>query len=183
MTEKEFILAFKEYGWDLKTDEAGDFYGQINLKDRIIQIIPSLKKRSDHYRIAYMPSVSTDLFSTAFGKISGKAKIYTPIIRMNEVVGKVSDINLLNTQSISNNLLTWAKEQDIEKGLEVYRNLPTDAKGVMPLRHLAALAINGDLDQLVSYQDSFHQGNRLGFVPYITTMMIDQAVLIAKKYC
>ncbi len=51
----------------------------------------------------------------------------------------------------------------------------------MPLRHLAALAIAGDVERLNSYKNSFEKGDRLGFVPYITVDMIDRAILIAQK--
>ncbi len=51
----------------------------------------------------------------------------------------------------------------------------------MPLRHLAALAIAGDVSCLANYQFSFEQGDRLGFVPYVTQNMIGRALLIANK--
>lgn len=183
MTEKEFALAFKVYGWYIDSDEVGDLFGRINLGDRLVQIIPSVKKRANHYRVACMPSVSTNLFTNTVGEIMDELETHTPIIRMNEIVNKFDDISPLNVQTISNSLLEWAKAQDIEKGLEAYRNLPTDAKGAMPLRHLAALAIHGDVDRLVGYQNSFKNGDRLGFVPYITAEMIDRAVLIAQEHC
>ncbi|MFV9439627.1 DUF6990 domain-containing protein [Pseudomonas aeruginosa] len=51
----------------------------------------------------------------------------------------------------------------------------------MPLRHLAALAIAGDVSCLANSQFSFEQGDRLGFVPYITQDMIERALLIARN--
>ncbi|WP_414858990.1 DUF6990 domain-containing protein [Pseudomonas aeruginosa] len=62
-----------------------------------------------------------------------------------------------------------------------YRALPTNSKGAMPLRNLAALAIAGDVSCLANYQFSFEQGDRLGFVPYITQDMIERALLIARN--
>ena len=52
----------------------------------------------------------------------------------------------------------------------------------MPMRHLAALALAGDVAKLKSYQASFEAGDRLGFVPYITKDYIDRAVALAEKY-
>ena len=76
--------------------------------------------------------------------------------------------------------MSWARSLNIESGLMVYRSLPTDSKGAMPLRHLAALAIAGDVERLDGYKKNFEMGDRLGFVPYITDGMIDRAVLKAK---
>jgi hypothetical protein len=81
---------------------------------------------------------------------------------------------------MSEKAISWARSQNIESGLMGYRNLPTDAKGAMPLRHLAALAVAGDVERLEGYKKSFDMGDRLGFVPYITASMIDRAILKAK---
>jgi hypothetical protein len=51
----------------------------------------------------------------------------------------------------------------------------------MPLRHLAALAIAGDLQTLSRYQRSFAHGDRLNFVPYITADLIDRALSLAQR--
>ncbi|WP_411828772.1 DUF6990 domain-containing protein [Pseudomonas bijieensis] len=51
--------------------------------------------------------------------------------------------------------------------MTVYRKLPTEAKGGMPIRHLAALAIAGDAGRLDEYKRSFEKGDRLEFVPYL----------------
>ncbi|RMQ97899.1 hypothetical protein ALP94_02834 [Pseudomonas savastanoi pv. glycinea] len=82
---------------------------------------------------------------------------------------------------MSESAISWARSQNIESGLMFYRNLPTDSKGAMPLRHLAALAIAGDVERLDGYKKSFEVGDRLGFVPYITDAMIDRALLKANK--
>lgn len=66
--------------------------------------------------------------------------------------------------------------------MAAYRALPTDSKGARPLRHLAALAITGDIGRLAKYQRRFEQGDRLGFVPYITAEMLERALLLAQDW-
>lgn len=70
---------------------------------------------------------------------------------------------------------------DIDAGLAVYKALPTNSKGAMPLQHLAALALARDVSCLLRYQKSFEQGDRLGFVPYIGPEMIDRALQLAQS--
>ena len=50
----------------------------------------------------------------------------------------------------------------------------------MPLYHLAALSILGDAERLNEYLIYFQNGNRLGFVPYITEDMIYRALNISR---
>jgi len=50
-----------------------------------------------------------------------------------------------------------------------------------PLWHLAALALARDVARLDTYQRAFHRGERPGFVPYITTEMIDRALVLARS--
>lgn len=83
--------------------------------------------------------------------------------------------------SISNELLEWAKQQNVEEGLSIFCNYPTDAVGNMPLKHLGALAIAKDVNRLNYYLESFKAGNRLGFVPYITQDFIERALKIAEE--
>ncbi|WP_425603185.1 DUF6990 domain-containing protein [Lysobacter soli] len=68
-----------------------------------------------------------------------------------------------------------------ERAVFVSAGLPTDSKGAMPLRHLAALALAKDVPRLESYQRAFERGDRPGFVPYIQKKMIDRAVSLARS--
>lgn len=97
-------------------------------------------------------------------------------LRRNFRVFSCDDIIRLSDKAIS-----WARSQNIDEGLRVYRALPTDVKGAMPIRHLAALAMAGDTGRLDDYKKSFEKGDRLGFVPYVTSDMIDRALMVAQK--
>lgn len=95
---------------------------------------------------------------------------------------QLSSLLVEDVLRLSEKAIAWADAQSLEDGLVAYRNLPTNAKGAMPLRHLAALALAGDVARLVYYRKSFEQGGRLGFVPYITSEMLDRAIEVAKQY-
>lgn len=180
MTTSELIAILGGIGWVVDYDEVGDVFCFFDLGDRQVQIIPSIAKRSDHYRIGFMPSVSTKKFSNAGGVILGKEGMHHPIASMQEIPKKIANPAAGDVIGMSDEVLSWAKNQNIEMALEIYRGISTDAKGAMPVRHLAALAIGGGIEKLLSYRDSFERGNRLGFPPYITKEIIDRAVLIAE---
>ena len=52
-------------------------------------------------------------------------------------------------------------------------------RSVPQICHLAALALDKDFLKLMEYQEAFKLGRRLGFVPVITSTMIDRATDIA----
>lgn len=146
-----------------------------------VQIIPSVGKRSDHFRVSFMPSISTREFSESVAFVQGEEGGYSPVIVSNEAPEKLPGFSSDDVLRMSEKVLSWARSQCIESGLMAYRTLPTDAKGAMPIRHLAALAIAGDVERLEGYKKSFEMGDRLGFVPYITAGMIERAVMKAKQ--
>ncbi|UVJ42907.1 hypothetical protein NVV94_20290 [Pseudomonas sp. LS1212] len=180
MKEKEILPTLEELGWRCRKDEVGDYFCLMDLGKVQVQIIPAIGKRSDHFRVSLMPSLSTKTFTETVEFILGEAGGFDPIIVSNDVPEKIVDFSLDDVTRLSQAAISWASAQDIEKGLAAYRALPTNSKGAMPLRHLAALAMAGDVGRLASYQRSFEQGDRLGFVPYITLEMIDRALLIAR---
>ncbi|MNY08047.1 hypothetical protein D3C86_1408770 [compost metagenome] len=181
MNEKDVVSILKEQGWICSKDEVGDCFCVIDVGGFQVQVIPSVGKRSDHFRVSLMPSISTREFSDAVAFVQGEEGRYSPVIVSNEAPEKLPSFSSDDVLRMSEKVLSWAHSQSIESGLMAYRALPTDAKGAMPLRHLAALAIAGDVERLEGYKKSFEMGDRLGFVPYITAGMIDRAVLKAKQ--
>lgn len=143
MTNADVTTILRGIGWDIDRDEVGDVFCVFNLGDRQVQIIPSIAKRLDHYRIGFMPSVSTKEFLDAVSAIFGKRAVHQPIINRREIPTKIADPAAEDIVKMSDEVLNWAKCQDIEEGLRIYRELSTDTKGAMPLRHLAALAMEG----------------------------------------
>lgn len=181
MKEKDVVLILKEQGWICSKDEVGDYFCVTDVGGAQLQVIPSVGKRSDHFRVSLMPSISSKEFSEAVSLILGEGGSNVPVVVSNEAPEKLSSFSSDDVIRLSEKAVSWARSQSIEEGLMVYRKLPADVKGAMPIRHLAALAIAGDTGRLYEYKKHFEKGDRLGFVPYITIDMIDRALIIAKK--
>lgn len=181
MEREDVILILSEQGWACSKDEIGDYFCVTDVGGVQLQIIPSVGKRSDHFRVSFMSSISSKKFSEAVSYILGGGGGNVPIIVRNEAPEKLSSFSSGDVIRLSEKAISWARSQSIDEGLTVYRELPTEAKGAMPIRHLAALAIAGDAGRLDEYKRSFEKGDRLGFVPYITFDMIERALMIAKE--
>lgn len=181
MNEKDAVSLLKEQGWSCGRDDAGDYFCTMEVGQLQLQIIPSIAKRADHYRVSLMPSISSRAFSEAVSFILGRQRDHVPIVLNSEPAQKLASISTADISRIAGDAVSWASSQSLESGLTAYRMLPTDAKGELPLRHLAALAMAHDIDRLESYRQSFEAGNRLGFVPYITLEMIDRALILARS--
>ncbi|WLG99893.1 hypothetical protein PSH84_03315 [Pseudomonas beijingensis] len=181
MEREDVILILSEQGWVCSKDEVGDYFCVTDVGGAQLQIIPSVGKRSDHFRVSLMSSISSKEFSEAVSIILGDGGDNAPIIVRNEAPEKLSSFSSDDVIRLSEKAISWARSQNIDEGLTVYRKLPTEAKGAMPIRHLAALAIAGDIGRLEEYKKSFEKGDRLGFVPYITFDMIERALMIAKE--
>lgn len=180
--ENRVVAVLSELGWRAGKDEVGDRFCVLKLDDRQILVLPTVRKASDHLRVTLMPSISTEGFTSAISYIREDSQGgHEPLIVSREPVTKLPNLTREDVVRLSESAISWAKAQDIEQGLSAYRGLPTDSKGAMPLRHLAALALAKDVPRLESYQRAFEQGDRLGFVPYIQKEMIDRAVSLARS--
>lgn len=181
MDEDQLLAVIGNEGWFVSSDEVGDKYCLDEVDEVVIQLLPHIGKRADHYRLALSPSVSTKEFSEAVAYIAAAHSEFSPIISSTLPPAKLRNVTPGAVRDLLVQAVNWAKSQDIESGLKKYRELPTDSKGAFPLRHLAALAVAGDASRLNDYVNSFLQGDRLGFVNYITQGFIDRACEIAKS--
>lgn len=181
MTEKDVVDVLNGCGWKCKKDEVGDFFCIKKIKEFQIQVIPSLKERVDHFRFSLMSSLSRADFVAAENAITGGKVEHVPVVVGNFPVRKIPVFSRQNILDEIDFVQSWALGQSVEEGLEMYRNLPTDAKGAYPLRHLAALALNRNVDVLRKYLYSFENGDRLGFVPYISEEMVRNALVWAQR--
>lgn len=181
MNERELCLILQKQGWICNTDEVGDVFCVFSVGNVLIQIIPKIGKRPDHFRVSTSPSVSSREFSEAAGFILGESRDFVPIIVNRDPPEKLDSVCYDDVLRISEKVISWASSQDLTAGLASYRELPTTVKGAMPLRHLAALAIARDIKRLEHYRQSFQKGDRLGFVSYVSLEMIGRAISIACK--
>ena len=115
-------------------------------------------------------------------EIAGEPKEYYHIISKSRLSVEYVQIDANDIAAISRDVLAWAASQSISEGLRCYRDLPTDSAGILPLFHLAAMAMNGEKAILGEYLQSFKDGDRMGFVPYIKEETIGRALDVAKRY-
>lgn len=184
MNIREVSQAFVSLGWTSHRDDVGDKYVLYELSDRIVQIIYRLRKYGDDRQLEIHRSISTRDFSRAVVAISCDKREYnTPLaVERCPISVIVPEVTEKEVRQVSAEALEWAKSINVEEALAEKTRLPTDAPGARPLWHLAALSLAGDVEKLKSYQASFEEGDRLGFVPYITKDYIDRAVAFAEEY-
>ena len=182
MRMNEATQALKALGWSIYTDEVGDKFAQYSLQDRIAQIIYFLNRIRDQQKFGASLVLTTDTFSNACLAIDPGYGKDAPIIRASKGIDiRAPEILERHVRQASDEAISWAQEQDLDKALRDHAALPTDAPGARPIWHLAALALLGDVAKLKSYQASFEAGDRLGFVPYIKKDFIDRAVSLAEN--
>lgn len=180
MKQSEVIDAFVEIGWT-KLRSPGGPSCIYELPDRFIEVVPKLKKLTGRQKLNLTPMVSTTDFRDAERYISQPPEaggamgvdfdvnnsLYAPEFTRKEIVEAAQSV------------IEWGIRQDLREILDSFRDLPTDAVGNLPLKHLTALALLGETSTLEAYKTSFAAGDTLGFVPYITAACIDRALGIA----
>lgn len=181
MNDYQLIEALRSLGWNCARDEAGEVFCILGVDVAQVQILPTITRRADHWRISFMPSVSTKEFTAAAAFILDEDRSHVPIVARNFAPLRVTCLASSDIAVLSGDIVSWAMSQDLKHGLDEYRRLQTSSKGSLPLHHLAALAVTGDVERLSKYKDSFNRGDRLGFVPYISECMIDRALRWAGK--
>jgi len=182
MLQNDIVKTFKELGWKIGKDEVGDNFAEIGLDDRVIGIIPRLRSRTDGKKLMLDESISTEEFSLAVAIISDRKKVYRPLVSKWGDDYRKPKFTPQDISEISSSVIEWAKSVDVAQEMTRLRTVSTDSPGTLPLHHLAALALAGDIEVLRSYQSSFEAGDRLGFVNYIIKDYIDRAVALAEEY-
>jgi hypothetical protein len=153
----------------------------MNVDEIQIQLIPNVLKCCDHFRVGLAPAVSLKKFSETSKFIGGNDNNFMPLC-INWALGeKIVDLTAAEISRLSENALSWALSQNLEEGLKRYRNLPTVWAVEIPVRHLAALALAGEVARLGYYQRCFDQGDRQDFGLSISVEMIERAISIAQK--
>jgi len=183
MKTSDVTKLLKTLGWSVHIDEVGDRFAIWKLPDRKVRIIYGVRNLSDGQQLDGTLSTSPETFSEAYKFIDDCGSNYASLI-VKRSGWKVRTPEIIEThvRQASADIISWAKEQNLDAALKEKAALPTAAPGTGPLLHLAALAVLSDIDRLKYYQASFAAGDRLGFVPYITKDYIDRAVDFAKKY-
>lgn len=187
MKLKDIMDHLKSKGWNCKRDEAGDRYAIKEFEGFQIQLLPLLDKRKNHIIFSLEPSLSLKQYSETCALLLQRKDDFEPLIsrygwpKLSSEMDSLpqrefEELSLADIDSLEIETIEWAKKQDINKAIGYYANLPTDSTGSLPLNHLAALIVQKNKEQLEHYQKSFLEGNRLGFVPYITDEVMNRAV-------
>lgn len=181
MKNQDIHQILKENGWTVKRVDS-DYIGLYCLDDKIIRLIPSIKKGSVFY-FSFSPSISSQGFSKIAAYICNdkKRNPHYHVLSMPEKILETAEIDRDFIEENLKKIIFWAKNQDLSKGINDYVKLPTDSKGIWPLMHLAALAFTKDKEKLLTYLSNFKIGNNMKFVPYITQDYIERAIQMAEK--
>lgn len=186
MKLREIMHHLQSKGWTCGRDSTGERYGVKDFDNLQIQLLPLFDKRNGYVIFSLEPSISLKQFSFSCAFIMQEKNDFAPLIsrdgwpplslEVNPPQREFIDLKLHDVDLLEEEAIEWAKKQDIDKAIKYYANLPTNSAGSLPLCHLAALVIQGNKERLEYYCQSFLNGDRLGFVPYITDEVIDRAV-------
>ncbi len=170
----------------------GDYSCVLMLQDRQIRILPNVRDLLDSVQLlSFSESVSTKDFTDANNYIFEKENLKYKIEPVDyeiltqpwnsDFTLKSKSIDRDKVLELVDGIIKWSKEQDLEMALEKYQKECPDRPGGLQLRHLAALAMAGDIKKLQGYQDSFAKNDRLNFAPMITSDVIDRSLELAIK--
>ncbi len=173
----------KMLGWNLSRDETGARFASFQLSDREVMAGYGLMQLPEEQDLWLWPFVGTEAFSNACARIRGNQGSYDSepfVVAQEDPHICVPEVLDQHVRQVSEKAIAWAQEQDLDMALREHAALPTSSTGALPVRHLAALVLIGDVDRLKSYLTSFDAGDRLGFVPYITRDYIFRALQLAE---
>ena len=178
LVEAKKILA--ELGWHVRRAEGATFAAEYHLTDRFAKTIPLIVRLGDREKLKYGPTLSTKQFIEACRYIDGAKQSYPLINCWDGMSMEAPEITEDHFRKASEEVISWAMEQDIEKALEDWAAWPPRMFGTEPIIHLAALSLQGDERRLSYYQERFAIGDNLWF-RNISTENIDRALILANK--
>jgi uncharacterized protein DUF6990 len=179
MNTNEVAKNFKALGWKAKINI--DRYAQMELEDRIVEIVFKVKNLVTYQTFETCHSISTYAFTEAVKKIDGgESNSILKVDFKNELRFKENKITGEHVKIACETALNWAKSVDIEQRYQELRELDPSTPGAAGSWHLAALALAGDAEKIKMYQTRFENGDRCGFVIYITKDYIDRALVLAQ---
>jgi hypothetical protein len=143
------VKLLETFGWLTFKDDVGDRYAHFKLPDRTVQIIFGLDRIRDEQKFGATLSLTTEAFSRACSDVDPEYGDYAPYIRSwNGLDVRAAEILEEHVRQASDEAIAWAQDQDLDKALQDYAALPTDAPGARPVWHLASLALLGEVEKL-----------------------------------
>lgn len=132
-------------------------------------------------------SLSTNEFNGACRIVEGDETGYYPLVDawdLARIPIETPEILEDHVRNASDEAVAWTRRQKIDQALEEHASQWTkspDVWPVQPVRHLAALAVLGDVRRLTRYRDSFDAGDRAGFPPQVDRDCICHALALAER--
>jgi hypothetical protein len=188
----DFTGALKQLGWTLWHDEVGDRCAEIRVNSLVLSVVIGWKdyrnnrfSENKHLVFSMGGSVTTDAASAVYTLMKyPKKRIASDciILQREAPIIRKPVVTYHDVKEMSDDLILWATECDIDAGLANLFNQDANQSGAYPLRHLAALAANGNVETLTRYLESFKTGGRAGFrALYITEDYIKTALDFAQR--
>jgi hypothetical protein len=182
VNQKDLVEAFAARGWRISYDETSQPSAELRLGDRVL--VSLLTKRSPNSPFYTAGWITTDALSIAYTVMLHPRKrraestplVSSPYIEINRQVAFDEDID-----GACAAWMDWARGVDLDAGIAALLDKDANRSGAMPARHLAALAVTGNVEVLETYRQAFAQGDRLGFVPYIMADHIIAALGFAER--
>ena len=180
--QTELAQAFADRGWRVTRDETSQPCGELRVGDRVLLAI--LSKRSPTFAFHLGGWITTDALSVAY------TVIFHPRKRVAESVPLVSSPEISIAREIASDedidgacaaWITFAHEADLDAGMAVLLDKEARPLGSGNAMHLSALAATGGVEVLAGYAEALAQGDRLGFVNYITAEHIAAALAFAQR--
>ena len=183
ITKKQQLQeALFDLGWKHRSSEGQNIFTKYIDDHHFVGLTPSIRRKMDGgVVVSTNPGFGDWRFCCCYAYIADdKATAWPQIMDYNLKLcfenGEREDVIKMSSEAID-----WALQQNYPQILHTYSEMPTNAPGNAPLRHLTALAMLSRIDVLHAYIEAFESGNRLGFVPYINIGIIDRAYEIASS--
>lgn len=177
LSQRDVLLVLEDQGWTSRKVVGGAECRMVQA-DRVLTILPKLTTGSLQ-TLRLNPGVGTADFDRAYTTISGRQGGDTqPIVHVFGEVGTVRAELLApeDIRGLSERVIEWGQGQNLDAAVRDLCATATDSPGNLPVMHLAALSLAGDLDRLEQYLAAFERGDRLGFVPYIDVGYLERAI-------
>lgn len=142
----------------------------------VMQFVLDVEPFNSQSRWGFDCSLEHREFSATANIIAGEPKNTFVCIHWFQCIQEVGE----TIEQLLNRVLSIASSKPLAVYVdELKAHIPE--KSVPQICHLTALALQKDFLRLMEYQEAFKKGQSLGFVPVITSVMIDRATDIALK--
>ncbi|WP_299727532.1 hypothetical protein [uncultured Tateyamaria sp.] len=166
-------------GWTISRDKT-EVVARTSKAAEQAQIIIQARPARGETRVTFICSAAPERFNHAVAKISGDGVPAQEPIEQCRIVRSRSEYIDEDFAGMETEFQEWWSQRNLD---ETVRKLVTQYSefGSGPLHHLAALAVCQENETLNLIKSRFEDGDKSGFLPYITVDYVDRAIEIAQK--